>query len=63
MIFYYGGRTFCRSPNCMNECGRKLTKEQEEDARNKGYLICSAYFCGEPKENNAQTMQGLRPSS
>lgn len=44
----YGDRTFCASPNCKNECGRKITEEQRQDAIKREMLVCSAYFCGEP---------------
>ena len=49
-------RTFCGSPHCKNECGRKLTDElySEYQIANlpqnwDGMLgIGYAYFCGEP---------------
>ena len=48
-------KTFCASPKCKNECGRKMTKEQEIDLkmlRDSGYDFCvsQGYFCGEPEE-------------
>jgi len=46
-------KTFCASPNCKNDCGRKMTEEQEIDAKMLGdafYLISYAYFCGEQEE-------------
>lgn len=50
----YLDKTFCASPNCKNECGRKLTPEQKQDLamlKDAGYwsaIVSYAYFCGEP---------------
>lgn len=41
--------TYCASPNCKNECGRQLTEEIEQDAKNSKMLISVAYFCGVPE--------------
>jgi len=47
-------KTFCASPNCQNECGRKLNEEQRidlamlEDAGYWSAIVSYAYFCGEP---------------
>lgn len=47
-------KTYCASPQCTNECGRKLTDEQKMDLwmlADAGYssaIISYAYFCGEP---------------
>jgi hypothetical protein len=45
-------RTFCASPNCKNDCGRKITQEQKEFLRKEREagihrLVLNAYFCGE----------------
>lgn len=39
--------TYCASPGCQNECGRKMTKEVE-DAINKieFHRVAMSYFCG-----------------
>jgi len=42
----YRDKTFCASPNCKNECGRKLLEPVMMD----GTYISYAYFCGEPEE-------------
>jgi len=43
-------KTFCASPNCKNECGRKMT-DKERDALDRLPLqervISQAYFCSE----------------
>ena len=52
-------KTFCASPNCKNECGRKLTPEllKEYERANlpdqwDGVLgIAYGYFCGEPEDS------------
>lgn len=48
----YLDRTFCVSPNCVNECERKLTPEIRAAANKwmKDAPIAVAYFCG-PKED------------
>lgn len=47
----YLDRAFCRSPNCKNDCGRKLTPELA--AANKENLwISYAYFCDIPLSQN-----------
>lgn len=49
-------RTYCASPHCKNECGRKMTKQEEEQLermREKDWTkvcVSQGYFCGEPEE-------------
>lgn len=51
-------KTFCASPQCKNECGRKMTKKEEEQLermREKDWTsvgVMQAYFCGEPDEGS-----------
>lgn len=47
-------KTYCASPNCKNDCGRKLPDDYEQDRwKNPGHyagkLISWGYFCGEPE--------------
>lgn len=45
-------KTFCASPNCKNECGRKMAEEEQlllETILEWERFISWAYFCGEPK--------------
>jgi hypothetical protein len=46
-------KTFCASPKCKNECGRKMTKREEEqlEKMNETHLVgvMQGYFCGEPE--------------
>lgn len=42
-------RTFCASPNCNNECGRKMNSFDLQVTIQCKRSISYAYFCGEPK--------------
>ncbi len=46
-------KTYCASPNCTNECGRKMGARikylMSVDEHNS---ISYAYFCGEPENDN-----------
>ena len=45
----YRDRTYCASPNCKNECGRKMSKEVEKLLKQDKHGRTSyAYFCDEP---------------
>lgn len=50
-------QTYCASPNCTNECGRKMSKDLEKEIYWTGDLthlkngIWYAYFCGEVDDN------------
>jgi hypothetical protein len=46
----YKDRTFCASPNCKNECGRKMTDE-EKAANFDNQWISYGYFCEPPKDD------------
>lgn len=42
-------KTYCASPECKNECGRKMTKEEIDYIKKFTFIpISFAYFCGEP---------------
>ncbi len=46
----YRDKTYCASPNCKNECGRKISPEIEVLLKSDKYGRTSyAYFCEEPK--------------
>lgn len=49
----YLDRTWCASPNCKNECGRKFTKKDRENAikwwGGEDFPIAARYFCGGPE--------------
>jgi hypothetical protein len=46
----YLDKTFCASPHCTNECGRRMT---DEEHHRLVYLnddrVSYGYFCGEPE--------------
>lgn len=48
-------KTFCASPRCKNECGRKMTKKEEEQLEKMNEThwvgVSQGYFCGEPEED------------
>lgn len=44
-------RTFCASPGCQNECGRKMAPEEEQQAKESPWPVAYGYFCGaEPQK-------------
>lgn len=48
-------QTFCMSPNCKNECGRKMNKRTEERMRNMpAHRTSWAFFCDKPKEKEVK---------
>jgi len=58
-IMAFLDKTFCASPNCTNECGRKMTDEEKYQLRELAYKglepsrwVSQAYFCGEPEEDS-----------
>lgn len=54
-------RSFCASPDCINECGRMFTEQLKTELERanspeqwEGMLAVSwGYFCGEPKQKDA----------
>lgn len=56
----YRDKTYCASPNCKNECGRKISDElrkllaQDEHSR-----ASYAYFCGEPSQELLDTLSRI----
>lgn len=58
MAISFKDRTFCASPNCTNECGRKMTDEEKiildlfKLKSNDHIVVCYGYFCGEPEDDN-----------
>jgi len=41
-------RTYCASPNCKNECGRKMTDLEKQEAKRRDLPVSYAYFCDKP---------------
>ena len=45
-MYSFNDKTYCASPNCKNECGRKLTPEIWDAAKKAGMMVAQSYFCG-----------------
>ncbi len=58
----YLDKTFCASPNCKNDCGRRMTDQQRQglDYHNEKY-VSYGYFCGEPELIPTDTNEDLMP--
>lgn len=41
-------KTFCASPNCKNECGRKMTPREEIESDKAGLPVSYSDFCAHP---------------
>ena len=50
MMLSYRDKTFCKSPGCKNDCGRKITEKEREEAQRLDMPICWGYFCGDKLE-------------
>ena len=52
----YRDKTYCASPNCKNECGRKMSELEQAQQKAffaaQGYTlpVSYGYFCGEPEK-------------
>lgn len=45
-------KTFCASPNCKNECGRKMTSNETVELGMTDDFVSYAYFCETAEEIN-----------
>ena len=63
-MIVFRDKTFCSSPHCTNECGRKMTAAEEDELVSlnapdqwDGVLgVSYGYFCGEPEpEDDTRT--------
>lgn len=48
-------RTFCASPGCTNECGRKMSEDEKREldravTADNTLLVSWGYFCGMPEK-------------
>lgn len=39
---------YCASPNCTNECGRKMSDYDKAIVKREEIPVMWGYFCGEP---------------
>lgn len=53
----FNDKTYCASPNCKNECGRKMTSEEKERLAQSGSWVSQAYFCDVPPEYQNKEQQ------
>lgn len=51
-MFCYRDKTFCASPNCTNECGRKMTEQERAEAERLYMPVAYADFCSEELKEN-----------
>jgi hypothetical protein len=46
----YLDHTYCGSPHCQNECGRKMSDSIKKEVEKDEYArVAFSYFCGESK--------------
>lgn len=58
----YLDKTFCASPNCKNDCGRRMTSEERSVLNNlNGRYVSYGYFCGQDELMPADTNKDLMP--
>lgn len=50
MAITYKDKTFCSSTKCKNECGRKITNKEINEAKMLKLPICFADFCSEKQD-------------
>ena len=47
----YLDKTFCASPRCNNDCGRRMTdREREQLTYSEAQCVSYGYFCGEDEK-------------
>ena len=58
----YLDKTFCASPNCKNDCGRKMTESEKEQYKkffvDTGFVmpVSYGYFCGKEQEKDNSSL-------
>lgn len=50
-------KTYCASPNCNNECGRKMTDIEKYELSQSEFYVSYAYFCHYPDMNDKKEEQ------
>ena len=41
----FNDRSYCGSPGCTNECGRKMSEQDKRDAQRVGLPVSYGMFC------------------
>lgn len=58
----YLDKTFCASPQCKNDCGRRMTdREREQLTYAQSQYVSYGYFCGEHELIPTDTNEDLMP--
>ena len=52
----YKDKTFCASPDCQNDCGRKMSPFEEMESKEIEANVSYAYFCGVPRCDETKDM-------
>jgi len=48
----YLDKTFCASPQCKNDCGRRMTdREREQLTYSQAQYVSYGYFCGQDEKD------------
>jgi hypothetical protein len=60
----YLDKTFCASPKCRNDCGRRMTdKERDQLIYAQAEYVNYGYFCGEHALTDFEMSQVQDPSN
>jgi len=46
-LYYKDGKEYCLSPKCMNECGRRLSRDERKEVIREGKIVVFRQFCGD----------------
>ena len=58
----YLDKTFCASPRCNNDCGRRMTdREREALTYSEAQYVSYGYFCGEDELVSKEINEKLTP--
>lgn len=57
----YLDKTFCASPRCNNDCGRRMTDEERERLTySQAQYVSYGYFCGEQDGQAPNRLKAVR---
>lgn len=57
----YLDKTFCASPRCNNDCGRRMTDEERERLTySQAQYVSYGYFCGEQDGQAPQRLKAVQ---
>lgn len=59
----YLDKTFCASPQCKNDCGRRMTDaERDQLIYSEAQYVSYGYFCGEHTLNDLEMSEIQDPN-